>query len=124
MVRLLLILLASLPFTAHAGNLHRCVSPAGAVSYQSAACGAGQRLDRLIAYVPEPDSKPVARAKRDAASPRHVATRAGSKPRKQADACSQARQKRSASLEQLGLRRTFDDLSRLDAPVRRACGGY
>lgn len=131
MARLLWILLASLPFSVDAGNLHRCVSPTGAVSYQSAACGSGQRLDRLITYVPEPDSKPATRTRagRDAAATARYAgsrggasTHAGSKGRKKrVDACAQARQERSSSLERLGLRRTFDDLSRLDAVVRDAC---
>ncbi len=131
MVRLCLFLLAASPFMATAGQLHRCVSAAGTVSYQSNSCGTGQRLDRVIAYVPEADSRPlrVLQADHDGRrryrSPNARGNDVRSTAAKRApDACGQARRQRSASLEKLGLRRTFDDLSRLDAAVRTACKGY
>lgn len=59
MVRLLPFLLVLMPLAGHADSLNRCVSPSGAVSYQSAACASGQRLDRVVAYEPQADSAPM-----------------------------------------------------------------
>lgn len=40
------------------------------------------------------------------------------------DRCRQAKAWRTREAERLGLRRTYADLGRLDAPVRAACNGY
>ena len=116
--------------SSHAGQLYRCVAAGGAVSYQAHECAAGSRLTRTIGYLVQPDAAPMAasavsgkRASRAPASVRRSSrTTPGGSSR--VDACAQARTGRQAELERLGLRRTYDDLSRIDARVRRACNGY
>ena len=127
----LLLLLCLLPALASAGTLYRCVSPNGQVSYLATSCGAGQRMDRSIEFAPESDSKPLAtnsRQQRSTAvgSRRGVGHLPGGSVAKKSkpDPCQQARTKRDLQLERLGLKRTFADLSRLDATVRKACRGY
>jgi len=130
-MRIVLMLLCLCPALAQAGNLYRCIGPAGQVSYQSAACASGQHTDRIIEYVPVPDSMPLS-----AERPNARATRANSraatasrqpmaKPQQtQSSRCAQAKAKRVQQLERLGMRRTFDDLSKIDAAVRAVCNGY
>lgn len=126
----LTLMLVAAPHLAAAGTLHRCVSGNGAVSIQSTACGQGQRLDRIITYVPEPDAAPARTGRPEtrrstATYTTGVARRGtGKAARQAADACRLARRQRDATLQRLGLRRTYDDLSRLDARVRAACAGY
>lgn len=120
----LLLLLAG---PAPAETLYRCVARDGAVSYQSQPCMASARLDRVVEYRPEP----VANAERSPARPPSArrASRpgprtatAGHTPRTTAaDRCRAAQAKRDAALERLGLKRTYAQLSRLDASVRAAC---
>ena len=111
-----------------AGQLYRCEAAGGAVSYQARACAAGTRMTRTIDYVAQPDSVPAAfkpAAKGAAAASRRRAPRySGAATRPVMDSCAQAKASREAELERLGLRRTYDDLSRIDAKVRRACRGY
>lgn len=127
-MRSLLVLLLLAP-TAHPAQLYRCAGSDGGISYQSEPCARHQRLTRTIGYVPQPDSTPrVALNTPDATVrvPRQRAVRikpSGSR-RAKGDRCATERAKQHAALERLGLRRTFDDLSRLDALVRHACGGY
>ena len=111
-----------------AGNLYRCVSPQGQASYQqSPRCPAGQHLDREIAYRPEPDSTPAPVVFKPAlpATSHTVAVRGSSgRGKRQASAserCRAAREQRERASRKLGLRRTYADLGRLDAPVREAC---
>ena len=124
-----LLLLACLaPGLASGGNLYRCVGPAGQVSYQSAPCPVGQRTDRTIEFTPDP-VLPVAAI---ASAPRRLGTskrsgsrHAGGRTRKaQPSPCARAKAKRDAQLERLGFKRTFDDLSRIDAAVRAVCKGF
>lgn len=116
---------------AGAGELYRCVGPHRQVSYQSAACANGHRTDRTIAfaaklYEPAALTSPSQRESRlersRATSPNshdsHVARRS------RADTCTRARAAREETLERLGLSRTYDQLSRIDAKVRGACKGY
>jgi hypothetical protein len=129
-VRILVILFGLYPVLAPAGQLYKCVDAAGHVSYQSTACQATQRVERVIEFVPEAPGaassasrvvKPTwtsARASR--AAPRSHAKI--DKPRH--SACSQAKAERERQLARLGLKRTFDDLSRIDATVRAVCKGF
>ena len=120
----LLLLLAT---PALAETLYRCVARDGAISYQSQPCMASARLDRVVEYRPEP----VANVERSPAGPPSTrrasrpgprAATAGHAPRATpADRCRAARTKRDAALERLGLKRTYAQLSRLDASVRAAC---
>lgn len=114
---------------ASSGNLYRCVSHAGHVSYQSATCGAGQRTDRVIGFAPEPvvaaaatmetKHRPTKRANRRGSYHVGVVTASSARP----SPCAKAKASRDTRLRKLGLRRTFDDLRRIDEVVRGACGG-
>ena len=128
---LVLALMACTP--GRAETLYRCVDRHAQVSYQSAACGSGQRTARTIEFEPEPVS-PATTAKI------HIPTRTTNlsrtrssgyasrtpqgKRKRGSDVCRAAKNKRQTQLERLGLSRTFDDLSRIDAAVRAACNGY
>lgn len=129
----LLFLLASA--TAGAENLYRCVENTGAVSYQSHRCTRGVRLDRTIQYTPSPERSPPrdgddglrAKLREDAAGrrvqyPRRFA--ATFKLRGAPERCRAAKLKRQSALDRLGLQRTYAQLSKLDEPVRGACGGF
>lgn len=119
-------LLCLLPGFALADTLHRCVGPRGQVSYQAAACASGHRLDRRIDFVPDPTPAPEAHAPRSTPKTSRRAysggTRSRTKPKP--SPCAQAKAKRTRQLEQLGLKRTFDQLSRIDQAVRDVCNGY
>ena len=123
MIALLLLLAGPAP----AETLYRCIARDGAVSYQALPCSASARLDRVVEYRLEP----VANVARSPARP--ALTRRGSRPGPRtataghisrttaADRCRAARARRDAALERLGLKRTYVQLSRLDAGVRAAC---
>lgn len=124
----LLLLLCLLPALASAGTLYRCVSPNGQVSYLATSCGAGQRMDRSIEFAPESDSKPLATNSRQQRSTAVGSRRGGGHlpggsvaKKSKEDPCVQAKAKRDQRLQQLGLKRTYADLTRLDEPVRAAC---
>ncbi|HEY0502703.1 MAG TPA: DUF4124 domain-containing protein [Lysobacter sp.] len=123
---------------AAAQQVFKCVDGDGAVSYQDAPCAAGSRQARAWQAAPEPpasaerqrelaekqrrDREESAflshRAGTDGAASGHVArSPAGASP----SACEQAKAQRQRKLDDVGLRRTFDLLSRLDEQVRKAC---
>ena len=123
----LLLLFFLFPGLVSAGTLYRCVGAGGQVSYLATPCAAGQRMDRSIEFAPEPDTPVVAASSRQrSGSSRSMSTprRGGTVSRPGVDPCLQAKAKREQALERLGLKRTFDDLSRLDAPVRKVCRGF
>lgn len=111
-----------------ADSLYRCVAARGTVSYQNAPCAGNQRTDRVIDY--QPEATPAAAPKSVAAHRRVVSVRRRwyrTTPIRRAvptaaDRCRKGKAKREAALQRLGLKRTFADLSRLDAAVRAACG--
>lgn len=122
----LIVILCLLPALAPAADLYRCASPGGQVSYQqSSECPHGQRLNRVIAYQPVPDSTPlatIAASRKPASNASHrVKARNGKDVLTDSERCRVAKQKRTQAFEQLGLKRTYEDLGRLDAPVRAAC---
>lgn len=126
-----LALLACLfPSLVAAGDLYRCVDRSGHVSYQAARCTSHQRMDRRIEFTSEP-APPVAtvrRAERTAAAgaksrvARTPVIRSNRKAK--ASPCMHAKVRRERELERLGLKRTFADLSRIDARVRAVCKGF
>ena len=126
----LLLLLCLFPGLACAGTLYRCVGAGGQVSYLATPCAAGQRTDRSIDFAAEPDSPMLAtisgRKRSNTATDRSVSRSrgGGTGSRSRVDPCLQAKAKRGQQLDRLGLKRTFADLSRLDEPVRKACGGF
>ena len=128
---LVLALMACAP--GRAETLYRCVDRHAQVSYQSAACGSGQRTARTIEFVPEPIAPetaakiraPISTSKPSRTRSTVYASRTPQGKRKRgSDVCRAAKAKREAQLERLGLKRTFNDLSRIDAAVRAACNGY
>lgn len=126
----LLLLLCLCPGLASAGTLYRCVGAGGQVSYLATPCAAGQRMDRSIEFAAEPDSPVMAAASKrprsTSAGDRSMSKsrRGGTVSRPRVDPCVLAKAKREQALERLGLKRTFANLSRLDEPVRKACGGF
>lgn len=120
----ILLMICLFPGLASAASLYRCVGRAGQVSYQSAACATNQRMDRSIEYVPDPVSPPPiavsTRTTKPPATRKHLRVRDGSGRRRtpRPSPCSLAKAKRVRQLERLGFKRTFDDLSRIDAAVR------
>jgi len=130
MKRFVLLPLLLLPAAAaQAGTIHRCVGADRQVSYQAAQCPPGQRLDRTIAFEPESAPAPVAESSRSNAKPRSArrsgyaggGARHAKRQPTASDRCHAAREQREAALRKLGLKRTYEDLGRLDAPVRAAC---
>jgi hypothetical protein len=116
------------PATAIAGDLHRCIGPAG-VTYQQVPCGPGQVLSKAIPVVADaPAEKPKAaktQRKSGAARPAPPGSR-GSRTdtiERRRATCATAKAARDEKLERLGLRRTFEDLRKLDDRVQVACRG-
>lgn len=128
-MKCLLLICCLFPGLVSAGTLYRCIGTDGQVSYLATPCAAGQRMDRSIEFAPEPDSTiPVPSASRRTAA-KHARTTASSRRgsnvrQSRVHPCLQARAKREQQLERIGLKRTFDQLSKLDEPVRKACRGY
>ena len=129
---LLIVLLLGLSLHAQADSLYRCVARDGTVSYQSRVCGVRQRMDRVVEYRAEPvvaRSGVVPEVTRR--QPRRYANGSGGNRILRVDRASTASQrcragkaKREASLQRLGLKRSYDQLSALDTQVRAVCGGY
>lgn len=121
---LVLLLLAG---NTHAEVLYRCVSGTGAVSWQATPCAKGMRIMKTIEYTPDaPAAVPVPDIKRTTTT--RSTSRASTRYRVSArtirskpDACARARQQREATLQRVGLKRTYDLLSKLDADVRAVC---
>ncbi|RZA19983.1 MAG: DUF4124 domain-containing protein [Lysobacteraceae bacterium] len=129
-MRTLVLILCLVPGLACAGSLYRCIGPAGNVSYQSDACPSGHRTSRTIDFVPDPVSpapsvSPAVVRKRQPSTRSSRSRYAASAVRKpRPSPCALAKAKRESQLERLGLKRTFDDLSRIDSAVRTVCKGY
>ena len=119
---------------APAQSVFKCVAGNGAVSYQSAPCDAGSR--QVQAWQAPPEPPPSAAMRRELAHKRHrdreesafLSRRAGT-DRSVArlvrpdvpSACEAAKAQRQRTLDAVGLKRSFDLLSRLDEQVRQAC---
>lgn len=121
---------------ASAQQVYKCMGRDGAVSYQSAACANGTREAKAWQAPPEPP--PTAqqqrlleeKQRRDREESAYLSRRAGtdrmavrvrSREPHAASACEAAKAQRQRTLDTVGLKRTFDLLSRLDEDVRRAC---
>ena len=112
---------------AHAATLVRCESTTGVVGYHAAACPPGHRLTRTIAYERVPDAPAVSRRVPAPRTTPRTRTHAAVRARMQhveIDACNAAKRQRKSAEDRLGLKRTYDDLVALDAPVRAACKGF
>ena len=127
---LIALLFAFLP-PAQADSLYRCIARDGVVSYQSQACAAQQRLDRVVEYRPDPVMARVAPASAiSRRQPRRYARSAGTRSVRAVSTptatqrCRTGKARREVALQRLGLKRTYAQLSALDAEVRAACAGY
>ena len=118
----------------HAATLVRCVSTSGVVGFHAERCPAGHRLSRTIEYTPVADA-PIRTALRSRSATNSVRPLTSSRARSNKlgggrnkapgpDACAEAKRRRKAAEERLGLRRRYDDLVALDVPVRAACQGF
>lgn len=125
------ILVAAPGWTA-AGSLYRCIGAGGQVSYQDSTCDGRARTDRIIEYAAAPASPSASAAarrhgpgSRDARAASRSSVRAsmqiGSGRVSRSAECRRAKNRRTRELERLGLARTFDQLSRIDAEVRNVC---
>ncbi|MFT4178265.1 MAG: DUF4124 domain-containing protein [Thermomonas sp.] len=120
------ILMLAAPTGTSAAELYRCTSSAGPVSYQAQPCRPGQRLDRVIDYQPVPDSPPMRIDPAPKPKPaRATSVRSHARRSKPAmtdnERCRAAREHRDRQLQKLGLRRTYDQLGKLEEPVRAIC---
>ena len=111
---------------AAAQNVYKCVAADGVVSYQSAPCEHGAREAARWDAPPDPPSRlhqSVSSQERPASGPRFMRTGSAHIARNAAkpSACEAAKVNRDRTLERVGLKRTFDLLSRLDEQVRNAC---
>jgi len=111
---------------AAAQNVYKCVAASGVVSYQSAPCEHGAREAARWDAPPDPPSRlhqSVSSQERHASEPRFTRTGSAHIARNAAkpSACEAAKVNRDRTLERVGLKRTFDLLSRLDEQVRNAC---
>ena len=111
----------------HVPSVYRCVDRAGGVSFQSQPCGPGQRTTKVVAAPPEPEpNRPRQTLRRVSSNQSGYSTY--QLPREdplvqRKVACAVARQSRDSTLRQVGLRRTYDLLQRLDSMVNNACNG-
>ena len=123
-----------------ASTLFRCVAQDGAVAYQDVPCGGDTTLTRTMPIVGEAGGgeagtkkkgKKQASRKAEAGtagkqatgSPANASTSVRGERAERRDACRAAREKREATLAQLGLRRTFEQLRALDDRVHDVCKG-
>ena len=118
-----------------ASTLFRCVAQDGAVAYQDVPCGGDTVLTRTIPVVGEAGGGEAGTKKKGAKQvPRKAeagttrkqnfaSTSVRGERAKRRDACRAAREKREATLAQLGLRRTFEQLRALDDRVHDVCKG-
>jgi hypothetical protein len=118
---------------AQEGRIHHCIDWHGAVSFQDAPCGIGQRTASVRRYrIPSIDpalqkrSREIEREmdRRNRASA-YMVSRSGGRGRMQKprSACETAKLKRLDAFERAGLNRTFELSSRMDRAVWLACQG-
>lgn len=125
------------------GELRKCISPGGAVSFQQQPCAAGSRQASSRPYVSEPaptaeqSRARTAREQAARAESAELSRRAGTSGQYRAlagsgtlhrvaiakddAACQRARRHRDETLERVGLKRTYDLLRALNDEVARAC---
>lgn len=134
----LLAVLVAAPL-ASAQTIYTCVDAKGHKTFQNSPCPAGMRIDRARDYDEAPvDPRLEAQtrqtqremdARNRAANQDTVTTQVVVAPRgedardRQRRRCAEARAYRERELERVGLRRTYDLLSRLDRMVFDACKG-
>lgn len=137
----LVVMLLCVAGVARAQTLYHCRAH-GVDSYQQAPCPASSRMVNAIETIPEPPPTEIQRRARveqavqDRAESAYLSHSAGtdrgpsndrnparrpSRRSPQRNACQDARAARKASLEAVGLDRTYDMLHNLDQSVSQAC---
>lgn len=116
-----ILLLAS---TAHAQVVYRCAANGKPVSFQSEPCAPGARMTNVIDA--PPDRRPPRAIQGPVYSQEQQSGPQWSAPTeqdRQREKCNKAKADREDTLNSVGLRRTFDLVSSLDAKVTAACKG-
>lgn len=126
--------IAGLPAEGRAASVtvHVCADARGVRSYQDTPCAVAQRsvATREFAVV-APDPAALARTRaieaerdrRNRGDDRVRIVRTAT-PKRAPDPCRVAKDRRDAELKRVGLKRTFDQLSRLDGDVWDTCHGF
>jgi hypothetical protein len=116
--------------TASDNVLRKCVAADGSVTYQNAACASRSEAAWERPFEAEAVAAPVAarpdampaRRHADSRAPAGGASRTSDRERRAAE-CQAAKARRKQTLDQVGLRRTYELLSQLDRDVFAACKG-
>jgi hypothetical protein len=114
-------------------DIHVCIDAGGHVAYQSMPCADGQRTRAVRNYRSQAvDPALVARTReieremdqrnRGASTARTLRTSGSAK--RAPDPCKAAKARRKATLDRVGLKRTYDLLSQLDREVWEVCKGF
>jgi hypothetical protein len=115
--------------TASDNVLRKCVAADGSVTYQNAACASRSEVAWERPFQAGADAAPVAplpdvpaRRHAESRAPAGGASRTSDRERRAAE-CQAAKARRKQTLDQVGLRRTYELLSQLDRGVFAACKG-
>ena len=131
-----LVLAACLPVAGQAASytVHVCADSRGVRSYQDTPCAVAQRsvaTREFAAIVPDPAALARTRAIEAEMDRRNrggdhvrIVRSAAAKRSAAPDPCRAAKGRRDSELKRVGLKRTFDQLSRLDGDVWDACHGF
>ncbi|MES2670160.1 MAG: DUF4124 domain-containing protein [Pseudomonadota bacterium] len=118
---------------AAAQEIHTCIDAKGIRSYQNLPCDPGQRTASVRSYEAKPEDPAVAARsaaiqqemdRRNRPSGKATVVRTANRRPSGPTPCQAAKAKREATLKQVGLKRTFDLLSRLDSEVWDVCKGF
>jgi hypothetical protein len=114
-------------------DIHVCIDAGGHVAYQSMPCADGQRTRAVRNYRSQAvDPALVARTReieremdqRNRGGSTVRTLRASGSAKRAPDPCKAAKAKRKATLDRVGLKRTYDLLSQLDREVWEVCKGF
>ena len=125
MRRLLLLTLVFYATGGHAQTVYKCAAKGTPTSFQSQPCPAGSRTVKTVAAIPEPyrtpayQPRPTQQVQNDVVVHNNVQT---TSDRAQRSAnCQSEKNNREATLQRVGLKRTYNLLQKLDAAVNNAC---
>jgi hypothetical protein len=114
-------------------DIHVCIDAGGHVAYQSMPCADGQRTRAVRNYRAQAVDPALAARTREVEREMDRRNHGGAgarsmrvgKPAKAApDPCKAAKARRKATLDRVGLKRTYDLLSQLDREVWEVCKGF
>lgn len=133
-IRLIFIVSILLPAAqAAAQDIHTCIDAKGIRSYQNLPCDPGQRTASVRSYEARPEDPALAARsaaiqqemdRRNRPSGKATVVRTANRRPSGPTPCQAAKAKREATLKRVGLKRTFDLLSRLDSEVWDVCKGF